>query len=281
MIWFVFAFCTALFRSFTDVFSKKGLQKVDEYVVSWSLRFFGFLFLVPLLIFGIPSIGVNFFPSLVVAGILNAVSTVLYIKALKCSDLSLVVPMTAFTPLFLIFVSPFIVGEVPTTLGIGGVILIVVGSYVLNSEKKRGYLRPLKALIHERGVQFMLGVAFLWSLGSTLDKVGVLNSSPFFWALSLQAITTILLTPFFLSRTRQLRSYRSLVPIGLLSAVTVVFQYVAITMTLVTYVISIKRTSTIMSVIFGRAVFKEKAFQRRIIGAAIMIIGVIIIVLLG
>ena len=53
----------------------------------------------------------------------------------------------------------------------------------------------------------------------------------------------------------------------------------AINLTLVAYVISIKRTSTIMSVFAGYLVFKEKGVKERLIGTVIMIIGVLFITL--
>ncbi len=34
MFWFILAFLTALFASLKDVFSKKNLKDIDEYVVS-------------------------------------------------------------------------------------------------------------------------------------------------------------------------------------------------------------------------------------------------------
>ena len=53
----------------------------------------------------------------------------------------------------------------------------------------------------------------------------------------------------------------------------------AINLTLVAYVVSVKRTSAIMSVLFGYFIFKERGIKERLIGATIMIIGVLLIVL--
>jgi len=53
----------------------------------------------------------------------------------------------------------------------------------------------------------------------------------------------------------------------------------AINLTLVAYVISIKRLSIIFSVIFGFLLFKEKGFKERLTGAIIMVLGVILITL--
>ena len=137
MIWLVFAFLTAFFESMKDVFSKKSLKDVDEYIVALALRLFSLPFLLPLLFFvEMPDLGEKFWVTLFVAGALNVLATILYMKAIKHSDLSVAVPMITFTPLFLLATSPLIVGEFPNFIGFVGVILIVLGSYTLNIKER-------------------------------------------------------------------------------------------------------------------------------------------------
>jgi len=286
MIWLIFAVLTALFESLKGVFSKKSLKGIDEYVVSWSLMFFALIFLAPLLLFiEIPALGGQFWIALIVGGLLGAVATVLYMKAIKESDLSLAVPMLTFTPLFLLITSPLILGEFPRSLGLAGILFIVAGSYSMNIKKMRdGYLEPFKALLKEKGPRLMLIVAFIWSITSNIDKIGVQNSSPIFWVIAVDAFLAIILFPIMLYKSpksaRQVSvSLKALVPIGLFSALTSVFQMTALSLTLVAYVISIKRTSAVISVIFGYLIFKEKRIRERLFGAALMVLGVLLIAL--
>ncbi|MCZ0904811.1 EamA family transporter, partial [Microcoleus sp. HI-ES] len=80
--------------------------------------------------------------------------------------------------------------------------LIVSGSYLLNiKEKSKGYLAPFKALLDEPGPKLMLIVAFLWSITSNFDKIGVKNSYPIFWLFSLFGTMTVLLLPVLLHKT--------------------------------------------------------------------------------
>jgi len=288
MLGFLFAILTAIAVSIKGVFSKKSVMKMDEYPVSWSLRFFAFLFLAPLLWFmKIPSLGDQFWIALLIGGSLNAVTTVLFIKAIKHSDLSIVSPISTFTPLFLLITSPIIVGEFPGIFGLMGVGFIVIGSYVLNiKEKRNGCLAPFKALLKEKGAQLMLIVAFLWSITSNIDKIGVQNSSPVFWVIAINAFIAIVLFPIILRHPRknlkQISSgLKTLVPIGLLSAIALVFQMIAISLILVIYVTSIKRISVVMSVLWGHLFFKEKNIKEKLAGVIIMIAGVFLITLLG
>ncbi len=284
MTWLVFAFLTAFSESMKDVFSKKSLKNIDEYIVSWALRFFALPFLLPLLfIIEVPAVGRQFLIALFVSGSLNVLTTILYMKAIKYSDLSISVPMVTFTPLFLLLTSPLLVGEFPTLHGLAGIILIVTGSYTLNlKEKSKGYLAPFKFLIKEKGPKLMLAVAFIWSITSNLDKLGVQDSSPIFWAIAVNIYICAAMFPFMIYKSRknlfQIPLYaKALLPIGLFTALTVIFQMTAINLTLVAYVISIKRTSVIMSVLFGFLLFKEKGIKERILGSLLMIAGVIMI----
>lgn len=284
MTWLILGIFTAFFEAIKDVFSKQNLKKSDEYVVAWSLAFFSVIFLTPWVIYtGIPELNTQFWISLLIGGSINAVTTLLYIKAIKVSDLSLTVPLVALTPLFMLLTSPLIVGEYPKFFDYIGILLIVAGSYLLNiKEKSQGYLAPFKALLNEPGPKFMLIVAFLWSITSNFDKIGVKNSSPIFWLFSLFGTMSILLLPILLHKTpnpgtKILKQLPMLATMGFFNAIGVLCQMQALTLTLVVQVIAIKRTSVLMGVLFGHFIFKEKDIQQRLLGAGIMILGVFFI----
>jgi len=286
MTWVFFAFLTALFRSLTDVAGKFGLKNMDEYIVAWALSFFALPLLIPLLFFiEIPDISPGFWIAILVSGTLNIATAILYLKAIKLADLSLVIPLSTFTPLFLLITSPLIVGEFPNIFGLIGILLIVFGSYILNiKEKKDGLFAPFKALISNKGAQLMLLVAFIWSITSNFDKIGLQNSSPIFYGIAINIFITIGITPFVLFKSKKNikqipKNLKSLIPVGIFHGLMIIFHMIAISMTLVAYLISIKRTSAIISVLFGAIIFKEKGLKERILGVIIMIIGVLCIML--
>jgi drug/metabolite transporter (DMT)-like permease len=285
-MWFLFASLTALFESLKDAASKRGLQALNEYVVAWSLTVFTLPLLLPvLLVTGVPKLGPMFPWALLAGGSTNVVAILLYIRALKLTDLSIAVPLIAFTPLFLLVTSPLIVGEHPTASDAAGIAAIVVGSYVLNlKQRKRGILAPLRALLQQRGAQLMLLVAFIWSFSSTIDKVGVRNSSPSFWAGANFSFIATSMLPLVLVKSPQgirpvLQYLPVLAPVGLLQGAAVLCQMQAISLTLVAHVISVKRTSTLLSVLWGHLLFRERGLLERASGAAIMVGGVALIAL--
>ena len=290
---YIYAILSALFESLRNVSGKMGLKDMDEYLVTWAFGFFALPFLVfPYIFITIPSLGNQYWIALLSDGTLNVIATILQLKAIKNSDLSLTIPLLSFTPLFLLIMSPLILGQYPTFLGIIGVILIVIGSYVLNIKRRiltterrnSDYLDPFKAMVEKKGPKMMLIAAFLLSITSSIDKIGVLNSSPLFWAVSVHSFTSITLAPVLIHEFHNHKKFtgmdiRLLFAVGFFSALAIVTQFIAITTLLVPYVIAIKRTSAIMSVLFGYLIFKEKGIKGRLVGSAIMVLGVVLITL--
>ena len=125
-------------------------------------------------------------------------------------------------------------------------------------------------------------VAFIWSLTSNFDKVGVQNSSPIFWAISIFLTISILLLPIVWQKSRRnlnklKKAGWKLVLYGMVNSVAMGCQMVAINLTLVAYVIAVKRTSALFTVVLGKLVLKEEGIKERFLGATIMVSGVFLI----
>ncbi len=286
MFWFLFAFLTALFESLKDVTLKHNLRQIPVQVGAWAWMFFSLPLLWPALLLSGPTLPEGpFWVALAVNGVLNATAISLYTAALQRSDISLTVPMLAFSPLFLLLTAPLIVGELPTFWGIVGVVLVVAGAYLLNVRAShQGYLAPYRALLREPGARLMLAVAFIWSIAATVDKIGVQHSSPLMWAASMNGVIALALTPLMLRVPGSLGNVRARWPllllVGSLAGLSVLCQMMAISLTLVAYVIAIKRTSILLGVVLGALLFREQGLRERLAGVLVMLLGVLCIVLL-
>jgi drug/metabolite transporter (DMT)-like permease len=284
MSWLGFAFLTAFFESGKDVFGKKSLERSDEYVVAGAWRVFALPFLLPLLlVIDIPPLEAGFWWALLVSGGINVVTAILYMRAIRLSDLSITVPMVSFTPLFLLLTSPLLLGESPEPAGIVGIVLIVLGSYLLNLHKRdQGFWTPFRALLSEPGPRLMLLVALLWSITANVDKIGLRHSSPVLWAIAVNIAIACGLAPVILYRRaiglgRIRGNLVLLLATGLCGAMTSLSQMTAISLTLVPHVIAIKRTSTLLSVVWGHFLFGESGVRQRLAGSAVMLAGVLLI----
>jgi uncharacterized membrane protein len=286
VLWIAFALTTALFEALKDTVLKHSLYGIPAPLAAWGWTFFALPFLALAAWFNPPvRLGADFWLALAASGVLNVVAVSLYAMALKASDMSVSVPMIAFSPLFLLVSSPLIVGEFPGPWGVVGVVLIVAGSYLLNIRARaQGYLEPYRALLREPGPRYMLGVAAIWGVAATIDKVGVQNSSPTFWATSVFLFVALVLSvPMLRAPSNILHLWRTwpvLMVVGLFSAIALVAQMTALTMTLVAYVISIKRLSILFGVLFGALFFREQGLCERLLGVLVMLAGVLCITLL-
>ncbi len=286
-LWFPLSVSTAFSESLFDLFGKKCFTRpVNEYAVAFLMRLTATLFFVFFLPFiNIPQLDKEFYTTLCISGSINILATVLYVKAIRQSDLSLVAPLLTFTPLFLIVTSPLILGEYPSRLGMAGIFLIVGGSYLLNAHKhKEGFLAPFRYLLGERGSRYMFIVAFIWSISANYDKIGVRHSSPILWSFALEASIALgLLIALPFTRRPDHAPVQTVLPqaalSGLCGGIALAIQMAAIQLTYVPYVISIKRTSTLFSVLWGHFIFKEKGLKERLLGTSIMLLGVALIAL--
>lgn len=292
MLWFFLAAGTALCEALKDATGKQALKSLDEYSVLFGFSTVGALLMGLFMVMteGWPTLGPRYGQAILIGGGLNILAFTLYFRAIKSADLSLTVPLVTLTPLFLLVTSPIIVGERPTELDAVGVILLIVGSYILNFNPRHGFtIAPLKAIALNAGSRTMVGVAFIWSITSNFDKVGTLNSSALFWGTSLFSAIAIGMVPFIIQRIRQTGLEAIITPLrmqakfvvlaGIFIAIGVSLQFAALTMAPVAQVIAIKRMSALISVGLGYFLFGETGLRERLLGAAIMVSGVAVMAL--
>jgi drug/metabolite transporter (DMT)-like permease len=309
MLWIFLALLGAVSNAAYFIIIKKYIAALDPKILTGiGFTLGGFLLFVVSAFRGFPDIGPEFFPAVTITVILNICGLSLIFKALSSSDLSLSVPMLSFTPVFLIGTSYLILHEVPSLFGFLGICIIVSGSYVLNiSAGHKHVLDPVRSMMRNRGSWYMLIVAFLFAVSINFDKIALLNSDPFFgMALTVMSIGIAFLFMSAYSRTVRTNQDRDLpdvplkeagqqdlppraVPvkqftllcllIGLFVAIEAASINMAYTLQIVPYVIAIKRLSIIFMVLYGTIVLSEGDLTKRVIGAAIMVAGAIIILL--
>ncbi len=286
-LWVVLSLICAFSLATSDALTKKALKDKNEYLVAWFRLFFSLPFLV-LIWFFIPTplIDEGFYRAFLTALPIEIITVVLYIKALKLSPLSLTLPFLSLTPLFLIFVSYFIVGEKVSLWGGIGILLIVSGSYLLNiKEAKKGLFKPFRIILKEKGSVLMIFVALLYSFTSSLGKVAIEHSSALFFAATYFTTLTLVFTPIALWKGRNdikefvhNRHYKHIVIPGLLYGLMIATHMIAMSLTKVAYMISVKRLSLLIGIIYGYYLFKEEGFSERLSGAILMFLGFVMVV---
>lgn len=155
-----------------------------------------------------------------------------------------------------------------------------------------------------KGSMYMIAVSFLWSISNAFDKIGVSNSSPLVYGAFIQVIVAV--GSFILHKLRVgendgLTSHASLgatkdhhekkrkpsKPIpwrlvflaGITSVVSYYINLIATQHLEVSYVIAIKRSGCIWSVLLGKLLFQEKNLRQKLPSIFFMVVGVLCIVL--
>lgn len=285
MFGFLLAFGTAVFEALKDVTSKHNLHHIDEYTAAFSMHLVQSLLLIPVVyFFGLELMSVRFLWTLLACSLLQVTVILLYFKAIKRSEISVTLPLITLTPLFMLLTSPIMIGEFPNILGLTGIVLIVVGTYISNlSENSKNVFAPFVSLVKNQGSRYMLIVAFLWSITANLDKIGVEETSPIFWAFSKDFVILIYLLPILLWKSKkpwlQIRNRKGpLMMVGFFRTTSVMAQMFALQLILVPYVITIKRTSAVFIILYAFFFLNEKKnFRNRIIGIIVILTGLFII----
>lgn len=285
LIGIVLGILTALSKTAADLVSKHSLNDdINEYVTSWAMRFFALPFLaVAVLFLGIPNIESSFYPALAVSSLIGVVATVSLMKALKLSDVSVISPLYATSPMLLLITSPIMVNEFPSPMGLVGVMCIIAGVYVMKiKSSSSGWAGPFRAILHEPGVKYILLVVVLYSISANLDKIGTEASSPLFYSFALHVLVVSSLTPLMVWKVDDWQSSvkanaKVIAPIGMFSGLASVLYMAALTYTLVIYISAIKRAATLTTVLGGWLLLGEGEIRQRLPGAVIIVIGVIII----
>ena len=287
MIWFFLSLAAALSIAARDVSIKsyKGLQPREIAVLElfWAL---------PALIIGcvfveIPPLDQTFWWTFILSIPINIMAYVLYLNAIKISPISLSVPFLAFTPALMILTGFLVLGETINFWGTIGIVLIILGSYILHFKKNQlNFSAPFSAFIHEKGSWYMLIVAVLFAFAAVIGKKAILHSSPLFFSYSFFLVFNVLILIGLFVRGKNnwqkiIRNSPKGLWLGSLLMIHISFHGLAISISTAVYMVAVKRSSILFSVLLSWLILKERDIHYRGLGTLIMFVGMIFITLLG
>jgi len=287
MIWFFLSLTAALSIAARDV-SIKTYEDLDPPEIAilelfWALPYF----FIGCFLIEIPPLDQTFWLTFALSIPINILAYVLYLYALKISPLSLSIPFLAFTPAFMILTGFFILAETINFWGGLGIGLIVAGGYILHFKKtQRNFLAPFSSFLHEKGSWFMLVVAILFAFAAVIGKKAILHSSPLFFSYSFfLTFNFTVLTGLLLGRRNNWRKIIHNSPKGLwlgtLLMIHISFHGLAIAISTAVYMVAVKRSSILFTVLLSWLILKETDIRYRGFGTMLMFVGILFITLLG
>ena len=228
---------------------------------------------------------------LALSGLLDALYFYTMSQAYTLTDLSIAYPLARGTsPLLLVLWSLLFLGEKPTLAGLGGIVLIVTGMYVVNL-KSGDWLRPLR-MAREPGPRRALLAGLFISLYSALDKYGIQRAGvpPLTYTYFTVLFTVFWLTPPLLWRAYRWRDVRAEWRAGpvwmLVGGAATLGAYSLVLLALqrgtpVLYAGAVREFSVVVGAFVGWRFLKEEQGPLRVLGAALVAAGVATIALGG
>jgi len=289
MTWFVIALLSAFLSAFAAITQKKVLFSLGALEFSFLLSLVNLVFSIPFFFF-IDYGTINSFNLLVlfIKSVIGVGAFFCVMLSLKNLEISNALPLLALTPGFIAVFAFIFLGEALKTAEVVGLIILMLGTYILESGNSTKIIFPFSILLKSKYHRFVILALLLFTASSILDKLLLikLNLSP----ISLTAFQHIYFAiifsiVFFIFRkkTEPLPNITNKINLGwiaLISVLTIGYRYtqvVAIGLASVALVLAVKRTSVFWATIIGGKIFSDKDLLKRSIAAVLILIGAILI----
>jgi len=284
-MWFILSLLSALFQVLRNMVMKRIGHALDDTINVWGR----FTFLLPFAAIGVairdvPSIGKAFWLYAFLFGLTQILGTLSLSKALKQSHISLVTPIWKLSIILLVAWGFFVLGEIPSPLGSAGLLLSLLGVYLLNVHQARiSIWTPIIAIFKDPGQRWTLLAAMGYAPSVVLIKKIALLSDPMFAMLMGYAFCSVMITPYTLYRSwhhfPEIGKYwKSFVGMGASAALNTLCGTTAYTLTVSSYVEAVKQVEVLLALVIGYFLFKESATIRVIwIGTVVMLAGLVLL----
>ena len=284
-MWQIYVLIAAVFKAGYDI-NLKGVLK-EEHTSETLLS----ILLMNLLLVSLLAFRVDFaltsleYLILFSRAILIVVADLLFFKAVRHSDLSLVVPFYNLSPVFLIGLSYMILGERLTFIELGGIGLLILGSFFLRHERSTN---EHTELFKSKYIVYIFIALFLWSLSATLGKyvassVGTLEMLYFtvlFATLVMLFYHSLQFDGVFGVYHSMRKHGRKILQSSVFNLLFLAFYFYSITLpeTKISLVVPLLRFSVFLDIIIGGTLFHEQNIMKKLSASAVMLVGMIIII---
>ena len=291
MEWYWLALSSALLSAFAAILQKKALNEINALnftvIVSVFVALFSTFLIgkVDLSVSGSYSILVLFGKS-----IINATAFLCIMIALKNLEISRALPVLAASPMAVALLAFILLGESLSLTEVLGMVLIVLGTYILELKKNENIIAPFRVFVESKYHRIILIALGLMSLSAILDKL-LLTSFKLppltFLVMQNYFFLIIFLLYRFLSglKNRNEKLFKGvskniLIIIVLIAIATIGYRWTQIEATKlgpVGLVIAVKRLSVLFAVLIGAKLFKEENYLRKVLATLTIVAGALLI----
>jgi len=290
MVWFAYALFAAVFTAIAGLVMKKSLLKEHAMEFSAVIALFAVVISLPMFlmidysILQLPHLVMLFF-----VAIPGAVAFLLVAKAMRHMDVSKSLPLLGLAPGIAAVMAFGILAERITGLQIGGIVLLILGSYILETRKGRSLFEPLRTFKRSKYIHYIILALLLYGLTSVFDRFMLHNAGmePMAYIAFAQVFLAfhffVMLKLFHNGFKGIKHGIKRAGPWLFLFAVVLVgarvMQANAIKLAALGPVLAIKRASVLFTTIIGGGLFHEKELVRRSIASLVIVIGAILVII--
>lgn len=283
-MWFIYALSSAILASFRKVNDKHLSHAVNHLHLAWmtkavTLPIIGGLALISGQLLPNGELSMAFWISTMLCVLVTTpLDTAVYLQSLKHGQLSKTAPLMTLWPVVMLIIGALFLRQIPTLGAVVAIGIVVAGVYILNTS--RGNVNVLRNIWSDRGTRFgLVGVATV-SANTTLGAIGVLQSSPLFFAFWAGVGTVIVQSIFaqivapgkFRHPHKQL-----LLQNGVIQGLATVTYSYAVATGPIGYVTAIRSMSAPLSAVVGARAFSEGLGHRKILALSLITLGAIIL----
>ena len=289
MTWFAIALLSAFLSAFAAITQKKVLFNIGALEFSFLLSLVNLLFSIPFFFFiDYGTINSYNLTILFIKSVIGVAAFFCVMLSLKNLEISNALPLLALTPGFIAVFAFIFLGESLKLQEVIGLAVLIVGTYLLESQKVKEIFYPFNVFLRSKYHRFVILALLLFTASSILDKLLLvkLKLSP----VSLTAFQHIyfailfsIIYFIFKKKNEPVTNHISKANFGwiaLISILTIGYRFTqvaAIGMASVALVLAVKRTSVFWATIIGGKIFSDKDLLKRSIAAILILAGAILI----
>lgn len=289
-LWLLFSLLSAFFHASRLAVTKRLSLDLSVPVLTLYVNLASLLVTLPLALWHhqVPWHDPVYLGAVLAGGLLSGLGGFALTTAIARSEVSLVGPVMTLTPGFAVLIEWLLTASWPGPLGLAGLALLLLGSYVISIDSNETtWLRPLRRLLREPGGRYTLLAALCFAAAASFGRIGIQRSDPLSFAVVVALVNPLLLFLLFSLRDRHFHRAlrpralqgqgRSLLLLGLLFALMRIADQLALSLTLASYAMAVKRSAGMFAVVLGRFWFHEGNTQTKLAGSAIMLLGLFVL----
>jgi uncharacterized membrane protein len=205
----------------------------------------------------------------------------LYFQSIKQSEISNVLPLQSLWPVFSLVPAWLTLGEVPSRIGVMGILLTVCGVYALGL-KGRALHHPLQPFRESQASRYMLMAVLLVTAAGVLDKIAIVASNAIYYSfMSTIGAVFALFTATLLVKTNDYGKLRinikELGVIGSLQGASYTTYLMAIGLGPLAYVASIRSGNVLVGSMLGILLLHEGFTKAKLLSFCLIASGAVLL----